>query len=101
QQTFYEWGRESGLYFTSRRRPPSGLVFTDPMLTGPIAAKLSRRLIDDLERTKPDLIVVADETLRQTHGHPVLNLIQENYRPFSKTDSFMLMARRGGELACH
>ena len=101
QQTFYEWGRESGLYFTSRRRPPSGLVFTDPMLAGPIAAKLSRRLIDDLERTKPDLIVVADETLRQTHGHPVLNWIEENYRPFSRTNSFTLMARKGGQLACH
>jgi hypothetical protein len=87
--TFYEWGNESGFYFSSGRRPSSGVFLAEPMLAGPLAAKLSRRLIDDLEQAKPDLIVVDGLTLTQTaHGHPVLNWFEENYRPFSMTDKF-------------
>jgi len=51
--TFYEWGNESGFYFASGHRPSSGVFLAEPMLDGPLVAKLSQRLIDDLERTKP------------------------------------------------
>jgi 4-amino-4-deoxy-L-arabinose transferase-like glycosyltransferase len=98
-ETFYEWGAESGLYFTSKRRPPSGIIFAYPMLAGPLAAKLSQRLIDDLERAKPDLIVVDGQALAHTpRGHPVLNWFEENYRPPSKADMFLLLARKGSRL---
>jgi 4-amino-4-deoxy-L-arabinose transferase-like glycosyltransferase len=96
--TFYEWGRESGFYFTSGRRPPSGIVFADPLLRGPAIGELSRRLINDLERAKPDLIIVEDEIRTQTRGHPVMNWIEENYRPFARTKMFLLLARKGSQL---
>ena len=115
-ETFYEWGAESGLYFTSGRRPPSGVIFAYPMLDGPLAAKLSQRLLCDLERNRPDLIVVDGLTLANTpRGNPVLKWFEENYRPFSKTgmfsvriahpplvilakDQFLLFALKGGKL---
>lgn len=98
-ETFYEWGGESGLYFTSGRQPPSGIIFADPMLAGPVASKLSRRLINDLERAKPELIVVERHILAKTQqGHPVLNWFEENYRPFSTTKKFLLLARKDGKL---
>src|SRR5438132_250603 len=78
--TFYEWGNESGFYFSNRHRPSSGVFLAEPMLAGPLVAKLSRRLIGDLERTKPDLIVVEKATSRQSIGHPVMNWIEANYR---------------------
>lgn len=110
--TFYEWGNESGFYFSSRHRPSSGVFLAEPMLGGPLVAKLSRRLIDDLERTRPDLIVVDGPTLAQTpRGHPVLKWFEENYRPFFKTDEFsvpighvtledqfVLLSRKGSNL---
>lgn len=96
--TFYEWGNESGFYFSSRHRPSSGVFLAEPMLAGPLAAKLSRRLIDDLERTKRDLIVVEKPTSRQSTGHPVMNWIEANYRPFSHTRLFLLCARKGSAL---
>jgi len=87
--TFYEWGDESGFYFTSGHRPSSGVFLAEPTLAGPLAEKLSRRLIDDLERAKPTLIVIDSLTLAQTaRGHPVLHWLEENYRPFSRTDKF-------------
>ena len=115
-ETFYEWGAESGLYFTSKRQPPSGIIFAYPLLAGPVAAELSQRLLHDLERSKPDLIVVDGLVLAQTpRGHPILNWFEENYRSISKTDmfpvrilhpplvilaedQFLLLARKGSRL---
>jgi 4-amino-4-deoxy-L-arabinose transferase-like glycosyltransferase len=115
-ETFYEWGNESGFCFSSRHRPSSGVFLAEPMLVGPLIAKLSRRLIDDLERTRPELIVVDGLTLAHTpRGSPVLKWFEENYRPFSKTgmfpvrvahpahvilakDQFLLFALKGGKL---
>jgi 4-amino-4-deoxy-L-arabinose transferase-like glycosyltransferase len=101
-ETFYEWGNESGLYFTSRRRPPSGIIFAFPMLAGPLKAKLSARLIDDLNRAKPDLIVADIPTMALTQrGHPVLNWFKEHYRTFARTDEFLFFARKGSRLDGH
>jgi 4-amino-4-deoxy-L-arabinose transferase-like glycosyltransferase len=100
-ETFYEWGNESGFYFTSGRRPASGIVFVNPVLAGPIAAKLSQRLLCDLEQTKPDLVVINYQNLARP-GHlvhnPVLNWFAQNYRPFSEANMFLLLVRKGGEL---
>ena len=87
--TFYEWGNESGFYLASGHKPSSGVFLAEPMLDGPLAAKLSQRLIDDLERIKPELIVVDGLTMAQTpRGHPVVSWFEENYHPFSRTDRF-------------
>ena len=96
--TFYEWGNETGFYFTTRRRPPSGIIFAYPMQAGPIRAKLSRRLLDDLERNQPELVVAANQTMWETPGHPIIKWLEENYRPFWRTDSFLLLARKGSAL---
>ena len=98
-ETFYEWGNESSLYFTSRRRPPSGVIFAFPMMEGPLKAKLSSRLISDLDRTKPDLIVADISTMARTEReHPVLSWFKENYKTFARTDEFLLFARKGSRL---
>ena len=98
-ETFYEWGSESGLYFASGRRPPSGIIFAFPMLGGPLKEKLSRQLIADLTRAKPDLIVADIATMTLTEReHPVLNWFRENYETFARTESFLLFARKGGRL---
>jgi hypothetical protein len=97
--SFYEWGEESGLYFSTKRRPPSGLVFSYPMVGGMLATKLSRCLLDDLERAKPELVVVSKVTLTATlPSHPIVQWIQDNYRPFSTTPAFFLFARKQSSL---
>jgi hypothetical protein len=99
RETFYEWGSESGMYFTTKRQPPSGVLFAEHMLGGPFARALSQRLISDLEQNRPEMIVANRLTLAYTpQSHPVLAWFAENYRPFSKTKDFLLLARRGGRL---
>jgi len=98
-ETFYEWGSESGLYFATRRRPPSGIIFAFPMLGGPLKEKLSRQLVEDLTQAKPDLIVADIATMTLTgREHTVLNWFQKNYRTFARTDNFLLFARKGSRL---
>jgi 4-amino-4-deoxy-L-arabinose transferase-like glycosyltransferase len=99
-ETFYEWGSESGLYFASGRRPPSGIFFAFPMLGGPLKEKLSRRLVQDLSRARPDLIVADVATMTLTdREHPVLIWFRENYETLARTDSFLLFARKGSRLS--
>lgn len=96
--TLYEWGNETGFYFTTRRRPPSGLIFAYPMQAGPLAPKLSWRLLDDLKHKHPELIVASNLTLSLTPAHPVAIWIDQNYRPYWRTNSFVVMVKKGGEL---
>ena len=97
-ETFYEWGNESGLYFERRQSPPSGVIFAYHVLRGPMVEELSNRLLRDLNRAKPDLVVADSWTLSQSANHPVTNWIVGNYRPFAQTDRFVLCARKGSAL---
>jgi len=96
--TFYEWGNETGFYFATRREPPSGLIFAYPMQDGPLARRLSGQLLHDLSRNEPELVIAAHETIALTPWHPVAEWFQQNYRPFWRTNSFVVMARKGGAI---
>jgi hypothetical protein len=57
--TFYELGAETGLYFSSGRRPPSGVFYDYPLIrSSPIQDELARRVVADLTREEPALVVV-------------------------------------------
>ena len=97
--SFYEWGDESGLYFSSKRRPLSGVLFSYPMVGGMLADKLSQCLLVDLERAKPELVVVSKVTLTATlPSHPIVQWLQDNYRVFANTPAFFLFARKQSSL---
>jgi 4-amino-4-deoxy-L-arabinose transferase-like glycosyltransferase len=97
-ENFYEWGNETGFYFNTRRDPPTGLIFAYPMQAGPLAPKLSWQLLRDLNKKKPELVVTANLTMSLTPEHPVAKWIEQNYRPFWRTNSFTVMLRKGSEL---
>lgn len=103
-ETFYEWGNESGLYFASRRSPPSGVFYSYPLLGNPLAPELCRRVVKDLEREKPELAVlnlsyyVSEDSMRR---HPVLQWIRSHYRPLpggNLREPFLLLLLKGGHL---
>jgi hypothetical protein len=93
--TFYEVGAETGLYFSSRRSPPSGVLYDYPLLTDtPLRARLTRRVLSDLERTRPALIVVRRG--RRT-PEPIRRWILSNYAQapsFPSVPRFEIMTRR-------
>jgi len=94
----FEWGNETGFYFNTRRDPPSGVLLAYQMQMGPLAPKLSWRLLRDLKKKEPELVVTANRTMSLTPGHPVATWIEENYRLLWRTNSFAVMVKKGGEL---
>ncbi|MGH7897279.1 MAG: ArnT family glycosyltransferase [Candidatus Binatia bacterium] len=78
--TFYNWGNQVGLCFFSGRRPAAGNIALWPMSHGPLAAKLTERTLADLERNRPEVIVVSKWHVQAGESHPVYRWIRERYR---------------------
>ena len=104
-ETFYNWGTQTGLYFWSRRDPPTGAFYNFYLLTGPSAEALSELTIDDLNRTKPELFIALEPRVALApqvyENHPIYAWARARYRPFywpGHMGSFLYLARRGGAL---
>ncbi|MDQ3684133.1 MAG: hypothetical protein M3430_00835 [Acidobacteriota bacterium] len=102
-ETFYEWGSNPSLYFHAKRRAPSGVLMVWWFLDGRLADQLSKRVIADLERAQPKLLVVTKEAWPENPvEHPVSKWLFERYRPLPGNDGrgpFALYVRRDGALA--
>lgn len=102
-ETFYVWGDATGLYYYSQKSPPSGIFYVSPVIFyEPHTERLTRRVIADLERSQPEMVVLSKRAVAVVEGsHPVLRWIFERYRPFpggSDRGPFVLLARTGGAL---
>lgn len=97
-ETFYEYGPDTGLYFYSKRTPPTGIFLFYPLVEGPLVHKYSKRVIEDLKNKKPELLILPQKL---PVGHPLIEwissgcwkLIRDNYCGY-----LVLFARCGGEL---
>jgi hypothetical protein len=101
-ETFFEWGSEPGLYAISGRRPISGVLNTRFSLSygGTLQQRLTERILSDLQRSPPDLIILEEVALDRTpKDHPVYRWIVANYETFERFETFHLAARRGSDLA--
>lgn len=102
-ETFYQWGAEPGLYAVSGRRPPAGVFYLYPLLDpGPLAAHLSCRVLTDLEREQPELLVLWKDYLPGADGHPVYDWCLRHYQPLpanADRGPCLFYCRRGGSLA--
>ena len=103
-ESFFEWGSEIGLYFKSGRRPVCGPCFFWPLTAGPVAPRLQERLLADLERTQPELLIIAKWTVFQNGPpqRPVLEWFEPRYRPLTggreRGPYFLVFVHRGGKL---
>ena len=100
-ESFYEWGSEPGLYVHTRLSPPSGVFYALPLLDGPLVETLSARVISDLEKAPPELLVVNTDVTAPP-AHAVMSWLDARYRvlpPDLQIESrFELRALIGGEL---
>ena len=95
EETFYEWGFEPGLYFYSRRRPPSGVLCFWPLVEGPLISGLSARVLRELEHTQPELFLTCKSDLYAMPPHPVLQWAKSRYRFLAARPPFFIYVRQG------
>ena len=109
-ETLYVLGDEPGFYFITRRRPAPGVFFLTPLTGGPLAQELTTRVVNDLQRKPPDLVIILANAIGdKTTGpdvaqlgpdHPLRKWISQNYCqvvPNGRT-FFTLCARPGSAL---
>jgi hypothetical protein len=104
-ETFFEWGHEPELYYYSGRRPPAGEFRCEHLLHGPRQLERTARLLADLARERPELILVS-LAWQFPLDHPVPQWLLANYLEADATTRTQLAARdyrvfirRGGALA--
>jgi hypothetical protein len=78
-ETLYQWGEESGLYWYSGKRPPASFLRWS-LILGPQAERLTRQTLQSLMARPPDLVIVANRVLEHS-GHPVFEWIRSHYVP--------------------
>jgi hypothetical protein len=107
QETFYHFGREPGLYFVTKHRPPTGILLYYHLYRGPLTESFSKRVLSDLERSKPDMLVVRkDMNIDMSWSpkwweNPVARWCTQNYQPLpgnEKRRCYEFFARKGSDL---
>ena len=97
-ESFYDASVEPELYLETERRPPTGIFYSEPTTGGPFIQPFTQRVLGDLARTRPELII-------RRNGIPInpaiFAWIQVHYRPMpgsQKYPPFEFWMRRGGQL---
>lgn len=109
-ETLYVLGEEPGFYFVTKRHPGPGVFFLQPLVGGPLAQELTTRVVNDLARKPPDLVVILNPAIgAQTSGpddaklgpdHPLRVWVSQNYCPVNSNRRalFSICARPGSAL---
>jgi hypothetical protein len=101
-ETFYNWGNDPELYFETGRRPPTGMFLQYPLAREPFLDRSNARVIADLERARPELVVISKYTVEpERPGLPIVAWLRQNYAPYpdgGDRGAFLLLARKRGPL---
>ena len=106
-ENFYHFGDDTGLYYLTRRRLPISAILYGHLFLGPGAESLSKRVVGELEHSKPDMLVVfKDNTdisraVPRWRENPVVEWCMKNYRAFPDNEGrayYELSARKGSDL---
>jgi len=101
EESFYQYGSNSQFYLFANRPPPTGVLWAKLLLGGSLRGALSQRVVEDLKRTRPELIVAEKVWVVGNESNEVLKMVLSDYRPFPKNAErgpFVLYVRRGGAL---
>ena len=103
----YVLGDEPAFYFLTKRRPAPGVFFLTPLSGGPLAQELTARVVNDLARKPPDLVIILNDAIgEKTSGpdnaklgpdHPLRAWISRNYCPVTvNPNTFVSLCARPG-----
>jgi hypothetical protein len=77
-ETFYTWSDEAYAYPLTHRRPPATALWKTHTTTGPLAAWLTQRTLDDLQKNPPAMIILYGNDPGPS-DHPILEWTQQHY----------------------
>jgi hypothetical protein len=101
-EQFWELGEDNCLYFISGHSPPTGLLFIDPYVFGDETKAYTARLLNDLDRSKPSLVVLSDDWNFLIPGDSaIFPWLKQNYVVWETPLGFphyRLLVRRGSAL---
>lgn len=95
-ETFFSWGNTPTLYLLTGRRPPTPVLFQLHFEESPVSEKLIKRVKEDMERNRPELLIV------ESGRPPVPDWMAKDYEPmpiYQDNDTYTFFVRRGGRLA--
>ena len=101
-EKFWELGEDNALYFFARHDPPTGILYINPLIYGDETEIYWQQLLSDLNRNRPDLIVIASawSPLIPTDA-PIFGWIrQQDYvsAPNPAYPAYRFLVRRGSAL---
>ncbi len=108
-ETLFVWGQNPGFYFWTKRKPPTGVIWSTDMMDNPLAEKHTARALEDLKREKPEIFVLNRLQFKTPPDNPVIMWLTKNYIPLpvnpdrglylNKAYLFRIFVRRGGRIA--
>jgi hypothetical protein len=101
-ETFFQWGAESGLYFFSQRRPEAS-IHGWSHLNQIFGGTFTMQTMDNLKRSPPDIVILAKYFIHIKPDNQIQQWIYENFIPVNGLSEkekkyFVLMARRGSPI---
>jgi 4-amino-4-deoxy-L-arabinose transferase-like glycosyltransferase len=92
-QTFFEIGTDPGLYYYAHRRPSSGILWAHRALIGPYRHTWAQKAINDLNASRPDLVIM-DRIVLPPKKHPYTTWLRENnFVPFDNPEIDAMYSR--------
>jgi 4-amino-4-deoxy-L-arabinose transferase-like glycosyltransferase len=103
-ETFFNWGDESGLYYSSGLNPPTGMLKRETITNGPQAPQYSMRVLEQLKDHRPVLLVVlkSESDEFKASRHPVAQWLNQNYTKLasqSESGPFLLYGLNESDFA--
>jgi len=102
EESFYEWGMESGLYFYSKRSPVTRVVLKNHYGNSALGISLMEQNLKMLQKNPPELFIEVNHPYwHEKEPNPILIWIKENYAPFPKElnpEMFLFSYLKGGNL---
>ncbi|MGB8354780.1 MAG: hypothetical protein WCD79_12875 [Chthoniobacteraceae bacterium] len=98
-ETFFQLGPETELYLDTGRSCPS-IIGDYGMNSGPLAAQMTKLLMDDCAKSPPDLFILVRYS-EVGKSHPIYKWVLANYVPaphLVDQDPFFLFVRKGSAL---
>ena len=90
--SIYEWGAETSIYYYSKRKSATGLVYIYPLFTGPKEDRTKRvqRILDDIVSSMPAVIIYNEAYGINLEESFFAQLIQDKYKLVNKIAPYLI-----------